>query len=347
MRTYLKSTQDASIYQRLPFSNAGLDEVLEIGKYIRPADQRVAFVSGSVRGLINFDVNSALGFPSGARYYLNLYIADAQFINRYQNIKIHPISSSWVEGSGYAYQDTANSKDGVTWYSSSRDAIWTTPGGDYLTTPSASYTFSEIPISSTLRIEVTNIVRPVANGTNVFSWHGLMVKFTPTDEISDSVNGNIKFFSGNTHTVFEPTLEVVWNDQSFTTGSLKPIPNANVSITPKNLKEAYTLGEVDKIYLVVRDPYPDKRFDAAQRYRNQYYLPSSSYFRLRDQAADIVLSRFDQYSAINCDASGSYITLDTTGLNINRYYSLDIKVESNSFVFFPEFNYTFKVDNDE
>lgn len=347
MRTYLKSTQDASIYQRTPLVNSGLDEILEVGKYVKVTDQSVAYASGSVRALITFDVNSTLGYPSESKYYLNLYIADAAFINRYQELKVYPVSSSWVEGSGYTSQDNSNAKDGATWYSSSRDAVWTSLGGDYILSPSASYKFNDIPISSTLRIEVTDIVRPVANGTNTIPWNGLMLKFENADEISDGVKGNIKFFSGNTHTVFEPTLEVVWNNQSFATGSLKPIPNANVAITPKNLKEAYTQGEVDKIYLVVRDPYPDKRFDAVQRYRNQYYLPSSSYFRLRDQAADIVLSRFDQYSAINCDATGSYITLDTTGLNINRYYSLDIKVQRSDLVFFPEFNYTFKVDNDE
>jgi hypothetical protein len=347
MRTYLKTTEDASIYQRTPFTNSGLDEVLEVGKFIKPTDQKVAFESGSVRALLSFDVSTESPYPSNAQYYLNLYVASAQFINRYQRIEIYPISSSWTEGSGYAYQDRANASDGVTWYSSSRDTTWGVEGGDFVITPSASYTFSEIPISSNLRINVTNIIAPIVSGTNVIPWNGMVVKFSDVDETSQLSAGNIKFFSGNTHTVFEPTLEVVWSSQVFTTGSLKPIPNANVSIVAKNLKEAYTQGEVDKIYLVIRDPYPDKKFDATKRYRNQYYLPSSSYFRLRDQAADIILHRFDEYSTINCDASGSYILLDTNGLNVNRYYSLDIKVQNNDLVFFPEFNYTFKVDNDE
>ena len=347
MRTYLKTTQDASIYQRSPFINSGLDEILEVGKFIKPLDQRVAFESGSVRALLSFDVSSESPYPVDAQYYLNLYVASAQFINRYQKIEVYPISSSWTEGSGYAYRDNVNASDGVTWYSSSRDSIWTIEGGDYVTTPSASYTFSEIPISSNIRINVTDIIAPIVSGTNETPWHGVMIKFSDEDETSQLSVGNIKLFSGNTHTVFEPSLEVVWDSQVFVTGSLKPIPNANVSIVPKNLKQAYTQGEVDKIYLVIRDPYPDKRFDATKRYRNQYYLPSSSYFRIRDQAADILIHRFDQYSAINCDASGSYILLDTSGLNINRYYSLDIKVQSNDLVFFPEFNYTFKVDNDE
>jgi len=78
-----------------------------------------------------------------------------------------------------------------------------------------------------------------------------------------------------------------------------------------------------------------------------YYLPSQSYFRIRDVAADVELFRFDAYSAINCDASGSYIILDTNGLNINRYYNIDLKIQSQNLVFFPEFNYTFKIDSNE
>jgi hypothetical protein len=75
-----------------------------------------------------------------------------------------------------------------------------------------------------------------------------------------------------------------------------------------------------------------------------YYLPSSSYYRIRDQQSGVVVYDFDQYSAIDCDRSGSYIMLDTSGLQVDRYYELDIKVQNNNLVLYPEFNYTFRVD---
>jgi hypothetical protein len=187
---------------------------------------------------------------------------------------------------------------------------------------------------------------PFVIGTNTFDWNGLVVKFPSADETSSTNRGNLKFFSSNTHTVFAPKLEVTWNSQTFITGSLKRIPSSNVSILPKNLKEAYTSGEVDKVYLVVRDLYPDKRFDAVQRYKNMYYLPSSSYYRLTDVASGVKIYDFNSYSPVDCDASGSYIILDTTGLNVDRYYSLDLKIVTGSLVFFPEFNHTFKIDAD-
>lgn len=347
MRTFLKTVKDTSIYERLPDRNTGLDEILEVGKVIESLDGDAKYASGSVRSLLYFDIDENSGYPSTAEYYLNLHIANAKNVKRYQKLEVYPISRSWDEGSGYFYQDIENAEDGATWKHCTEILSWSMNGGDFTTDVSASYTFTDIPINNNIRINVTNLVAPVVSGSNITPWNGLLLKFPATDETNQTNKGNIKFFSANTHTVYEPRLEILWNDQTFITGSFKRIPNGNVSIIPRNLKEAYTRGEVDKIYLVVRDQFPDKRFDATQRYRNQYYLPSESYFRVKDVVSDVYIHKFDQYSTINCDSSGSYFMLDTTGLDINRYYSIDLKIKSGSLVFFPEFNYTFTVDNDE
>lgn len=346
MRTYITPTQDASIYQRYPSSNSGLDEILEIGKLVKSLDGSGMYASASVRSLINFDIGQTTAYPSTARYYLKLYLANAHDVNRYQKIEVYPVSQSWVEGSGYFYQDVKNVSDGVSWQSSSVNQLWSVSGSDYTTLVSGSITLSEFPLTD-ISIDVTNIIAPVISGSNSTPWNGLVLKFPTVDEQDSRNKGNIKFFSSNTHTVFGPRLEIVWNDQSFATGSLKPIPNGIISIFPKNLKEAYTKGEIDKVYFIVRDPFPDKRYDEKQRFRNQYYLPSESYYRIVDQVSGVVLQEFDSYSAINCDSTGSYIVLDTTGLDINRYYDVELKVKRNGLVFFPEFKYTFKVDTND
>jgi hypothetical protein len=346
MRTFLSSTQDATIYQRYPTINTGLDEILEVGKLVKSLDGDNMYASGSARLLINFDIPSEQQYPTSSKYYLKLHIANAKNVKRYQKLEVYPVSRSWIEGSGYFYQDVENAQDGVTWQDANESEYWVASGSDYVTSPSASYTLSAVPIED-IKIDVTSIIAPVVSGSNEVQWNGLIVKFPEADETSSINKGNIKVFSGNTHTVFSPKLEVVWNDQEFITGSMKPLRNSNVSIMPKNLKEGYTLGEVDKVYLVVRDKYPDKRYDAVQRYKSTYYLPTSSYFRITDQTSGVVLYDFDQYSGISCDTTGSYFILDTTGLDINRYYTIDLKIRSGSLVFFPEFSYTFKVDTDE
>jgi len=346
MRTFLSTTQDTTIYQRYPTNNTGLDEILEIGKIVKSLDGDVMYASASARMLLNFDIPSEQQYPENAKYYLNLRIANAKNVKRYQRLEIYPVSRSWVEGSGYFYQDIKNAMDGATWRDANDTEYWSASGSDYVATPSASYVFSRVPIED-IKVDVTSIISKVVSGSNQFSWNGLLLKYPTNDELDQLNKGNVKVFSGNTHTVFAPTLEVVWNDQQFETGSLKPIRNSNVSIIPKNIKEAYTSGEIDKVYLVVRDLYPDKRYDAVQRYKNVYYLPSQSYFRIRDQVSGVVLYDFDEYSSISCDTSGSYFILDTSAFQTNRYYNIDIKIKSGSLVFFPEFNYTFKVDTDE
>jgi hypothetical protein len=296
--------------------------------------------------LINFDIPSAQQYPVTAKYFLNLKIANAENVNRYQQLEVYQVAGSWVEGSGYFHQNTKNSQDGATWSVRNTNISWSNAGGDYHLIPSSSYIISKYPVQD-IKIDVTNIVAPVVTGTNINPWQGLLVKFPNTDETSSLNRGSIKVFSGNTHTVFSPTLEVSYIDQVFITGSLKRITNSSITVLPRNLKESYTQGEVDKVYLVVRDRFPDKRFDAVQRYRTQYYLPSESYFRLRDEVSDVVLYDFDEYSAINCDTSGSYFILNTSQLEPNRYYTVDLKIKSGSLTFFPEFKYSFVVDDDD
>jgi hypothetical protein len=345
MRTFLKTTNDATLYQAFPLFNSGLDEILEVGKLSRQFESADISRTGICRFLVNFDIISG-SYPDDARYFLNLYLANANDVNRYQELLVHPIITPWTEGSGYFYQSPRNVRDGVSWLGIGQNIPWNIPGGggDFENNIFNSYEFSDHPITD-IKIEVTELLTPINSGI-VTNWNGLIIKFPDQDEVDESNIGNIKFFSGNTHTIFEPRLEIVWDDQQFITGSLKPIPNSRIKITPKNLKQAYTRGEMDKIYLIVRDLFPDKRFDATQRFKNSYYLPSGSFFRITDEVSGVKLYDFDQFSAINCDTLGSYIKLDTSGLDIDRFYKIELKITTDDIVFFPKFEYIFKVDND-
>lgn len=344
MRTYLNPTKDTSIYQKYPTINTGLDEILEIGKLKKDSD--TTYVSSSIRILMNFDLSTSSAYPANAKYYLNLYLANAISVDRGQTIEVYPVDAEWNEGSGYFYPILKQSTKEATWQKAKTNVNWSSSGSSFTTVTSSYTQLTQVPIRD-VSIDVTNIMASVVAGTNATAWNGIILKYPTADENNSEIVSNIKFFSRDTSTIFAPTLEIVWNNQTFVTGSLKPIPSSKLSILPKNLKQSYVQGEVDKIYLVVRDQFPDKRFDAVQRYKNTYYLPTSSYFRIRDEVSDVEIHSFDQYSAINCDASGSYISLDTTGLQANRFYVLDLKVQTTNSTFFPEFNYRFKVENDE
>ncbi len=193
-------------------------------------------------------------------------------------------------------------------------------------------------------MDVTNILRPFVSQSLQNTFYGLALQFPVVDE-QDSLNkGNIKFFSTQTHTIHQPTLEIVWDTQTVTTGSLLPIPSLNVKIVASNLRETYTKGDVDKVTLVVRDQYPLKSFDSVLRYKNKYYLPTSSYFSIVDVQSNTTVIPFDDYSKVNTDTTGSYVILDTSPLYFGRFYTLKLKVVNGSYSRIIDTDTIFKVE---
>ncbi len=216
-------------------------------------------------------------------------------------------------------------------FTGSVGVLWTIGGGNLLTgSTSASITLSEYPLQD-LRIDVTNILRPIVSESLQNMFNGLVIQFPTIDELNITNEGNIKVFSTQTHTIHQPTLEISWDNQTFVTGSLSAIPSVNVKVVPENLRESYTKGDVAKVGLTVRDEYPLKSFDSTLRYKNKYYLPTSSYYSITDTQSNTVIVDFDDATKINCDVSGSYIVLDTTPLYKGRFYTLKFKVNSGDY----------------
>jgi len=335
MRNFLNPTKDTTIYQAYPTNNAGLDEILEIGKVINTEVDLISsssYATGSARALLYFDLPTTASVNASASYYLNLRLANATEVNRNQKLIVYPVSRSWTEGSGFFYQNVKNVNDGATWTQCETNVSWSVSGGDFITSStSASATLSTYPLQD-LRIDVTNILRPIVSQSLQSTFHGLVVKFPDADETDKNNKGNIKVFSAQTHTIHLPTLEIAWNSQQFVTGSLQGIPSTlNAKIVPTNLQSKYTKGDVVRLNFVVRDAYPLRSFDSTLRYKNKYYLPSSSYYSITDVQANTVIVPFDSYSAVDCDSNGAFITLDTAPLYSGRYYSIKLKIVSGSF----------------
>ena len=330
MRLLLTASADTTIYKRYPTINTGLDEIVEVGKVAKPEDLEIAYSSSAARALINFTLPVSGTIPETASFYLNLKIANAQKLPYTQQLDIYEISGSWAEGGGYFVQQIKNPQDGATWSGSNAatSASWVSLGGDYYASPSQSIILSEYPLQD-LRIDVSTIMQSVL--TNNRSFKGLLIKFPSASEADMNNEGNIKFFSRQTHTVHEPILEVVWDTNTFSTGSLKTISNTyDIEVVPQNPKETYIRGSKERVRFVVRDKYPRKNFDATLRYKNVYYLPTSSYFSIVDRQAGIVVSPADQFAKLDCDATGSYFVLDTSNLYKNRNYAVNLEIDNGS-----------------
>lgn len=310
----LTASADTSIYQRYPTINTGYDEILEIGKLKRDGDDDTVYSgSSTVVSLLNFDVSDHANWAQTASIYLNLKIASASALNKNQKIHAYLLPSEWEEGSGYYLQQPYNKEDGATWNSIN---------GLYSSSVSASYTISTYPIQD-IKFDITSLVN---YGINSASWHGIALAL-PSASLADGNNtSNIRVFSSQTHTIYQPTITVEWNNQIYSTGSLKPLPAGDIEISYKNMKEQYVYGTKQNIYLVVRDKYPPKSFNTVLRYQNKYYLPTTSYYRIVDVAANTLINDFSSAASINCSDGSNYILLDTTKLSKGRYYRLEFKV---------------------
>lgn len=329
MRLFLTASADNTLYQRNPTRNAGLDEILEVGKVANPEDLEIAYSSSAARTLVNFKLPSSGSIPQTASFYLNLRIANAEKLPYSQQLEIYQISGSWSEGSGYYTQQTVNPGDGSTWRQSNTSVSWSVAGGDYYASPSRSLTLDEYPLQD-LRVDVSNIMQSfISSSADWSTFKGFIVKFSSASEADYTNEGNIKFFSKQTHTIHAPVLEAVWGTTTFTTGSLKAIPNTfDIQVVPKNVKETYVRGSKEKVRFVVRDKYPQKNFNAELRYKNVYYLPTSSYFSIVDRQAGTIVSPADEFAKLSCDATGSYFILDTSNLYRNRYYAVNIDINN-------------------
>lgn len=358
--------RDTSIYSggTTASINTGLDEILEITKNVNQSGT-VANVS---RILIDFDyTNISESIQSGkipltAKYYLNLYDATSQEVEAEQSIFVHMVSgSAWKQGTGkldhnpvtsdgasYQYRDHENQTawvtgsvltDGGSW--------WLNKTGQYAVSSSYNLTFD----NKDIRANVTDLVKNHIYSSSVYPNRGFIVKRqslhtgsidfsynpggdTTHDESSSDRLGNLKYFSRETHTIYPPKLEVVWDDSSFSTGSLSPLTSTDLErlkVYFKNLRTEYKEGSVTKLRLVGRELYPTTAFATTPAELDVKYLPSSSvYYSIKDASTEETIVPFGTGSIISCDSTGNYFNLWMNGLQAERNYRFLVKVVSGS-----------------
>ena len=336
MHKFFTSSYDASVYLQQPEQNAGRDEILEVGKLYYGSAKDIA------RSLIKFDITN-MGIPSGSTIYLNLKSSQAEEIPLEYTIYANAVSQSWTMGTGTKFDNITS--DGVSWKYKNGTDLWqnNTLGGTSIfatgTTGSANaeggtwYTGSEASQSynyeeADIRMNVTNIVNMWLSGS--LPNNGFIVHHSLQNEENSSDYGVLKFFSKETSTIYEPKLEVVWDDSSFSTGSLAPVTGSaedGYKIVLTNLKNKYPADETIKVRVKGRDVYPLKSFGTTFEYDQSKYLPSgSAYYQLEDYKTGEVIYPFGNYTKISCDSTSNYFNMSLNTLPINRTYKLKIKI---------------------
>jgi|TARA_R100000030_G_scaffold81755_2_gene64493 hypothetical protein len=357
MHYFEYATKDTTLYENSGSRNTGLDEILEVRKDMNAAGT-VVNVS---RALIKFDltyisesINS--GLITNPTYYLNLYDANSTGLNVSQNLYAYPVSQSWENGSGredsnpaiedgcgWFYKDNGTTKTQWTSEMTSSGGTWYT-GSDGQYTLEASQSFTNEP--SDVRMDVSGIVNNWIYSGSTYPNEGFMLKRTGSlgntdtslDEGSTTHLGHFSFFSRETHTIYQPRLEVVWDDSKWTTGSLSALSNTDledVQIYQRGLKRQYKENSKVKLRVVGRERYPEKTFSATAGYSTGYttvkYLPSgSTYYQIRDAYTGDIIVPFGSGSVVSCDSTGNYFNLWMNGLLAERFYRVEYKIVSGS-----------------
>lgn len=351
---FITASKDASIYLQQPNQNTGLDEILDISKVYYGNIKDVS------RALIKFDLDILSNLVDTNQVVLDsvkllLRETESQEIPLRYTILAHPISGSWEMGNGTRFDNISTT--GATWnYREGESKIdWllnglasgsdSNPndgtGGTWYTASAASQSFNYQ--SADLGIDVKNAVVSWLSGS--LPNEGFILKHT--NEFEDDTNdyGILKFFGKETNTIYQPKIVVGWDDQVFNTGSLLPVnlEEGDVVIRVKPLTNEYKLNSNKIIRLVGREKYPLKTFANSFSYNDVKYLPSTTYYQIKDYQSNDIIIPFGDYSKVSCDTKGNYIKFNFSNWQPNRVYKIEFKVESDGDTIHFDDNITFKI----
>lgn len=352
----------ATLYSYYPTTNTGLDEIIELSTYYT-----ITGTNEVSRGLIKFpssqitDIITNKVINKTFDAYLKLYLANASSLPLNYTLYCHPISGSWNIGTGKLGNSPAttdgvswqfrNEISGSTWFSNfpanttgSYKSGSTVGGGLWYT--SSAYQSTQSFTNSTskdIELKITNTVN--AWYSSSIANEGLILKHDSSLEFTTASKFETKYFSGNTHTIYPPCLEIRWDDSTYNTGSLSIISSDLFVATLGNNKGEYQQDSVQRFRVNVRDKYPTRTFQTSSLYTNNKALPSSSYWSIKDLNTEEIVVDYDTtYTKISCDSNGNYFDIYMNGLEPERYYKLLFKtVLSNGEVIISDDNYYFKV----
>jgi len=96
----------------------------------------------------------------------------------------------------------------------------------------------------------------------------------------------------------------------------------------QNLRQKYSNGNVVRINVFGREEQPLKNFvrrTQLTQYMIPAYLPTASYYAVKDNETEEVIIDFDAYTRLSCDEHGNFFILDMTGLAQERNYRILLK----------------------
>jgi len=361
-------TQDATLYSAYPTMNTGLDAILETSNKLD--------ISGNpdvARYLVKFDTAEIIDIISnkisGSTYdiYFKNFIAEAQGINLDTSLEILPVAQNWNNGTGYTL-DSPIVENGSSWaYSSysgsnpwnmsgsgftgSYNTTYSSQGGGNFFTGSIYKVTQSFELRSEKDIEVNVKTTVNAWSSSILPNYGFIVKLTGSQEFNPSeyIQPQFKYYSVDTNTIYPPCLEFRWRDyQSVLTGSLTGsiVTTSDIKMSLSQNSGVFYPTSINKFNVNVSPLYPNRVYQTSSLFTNLNYLPTSSYYAIKDLATNEFVVNFDnQYTQISSDSTGNYFSVYMSGLEPERYYKILIKTIINGSTLIFDDNYYFKVIN--
>jgi len=354
--------------------------------YTDPNPQTSRFLINFSETEIDDVLENKIGISSSAqllnnnlwRANLQCYIATSTGLNSNTTVECYPVYGDWDMGTG-RYLDDPIQTNGTSWiwktYSGSGGAQWLTAsypayvtasynttyavagGGNWFTASAQPWFNSTLyPITASvtfgfwdskdLNLNVTNIVR--ARYTGSISADGFILKQAVEFIYDKDVQPELKYFSRDTHTIYPPSLQFSWRDYTWNSGSssMEILNTLPATLTLAQNPGTFYPQSYNRFRINARPEYPAQVWQTSSAYTNNYYLPTASYWAIKDLDTNEMVVDFDtQFTQLSADATSSYFDVYMNGLEPERYYAILIKTNIAGTVQVFDDQYYFKVIN--
>ena len=159
----------------------------------------------------------------------------------------------------------------------------------------------------------------------------------------------MQFYSVDTNTIYPPQLEFKWRDyQSVLTGSATAsiVDTTNLVSSLAENPGYFTPQSINRFRFNVAPKYPTRTFSTGSLFVQTRYLPTASYYAIKDLDTDEYVVDYDTtFTQLSSDSKGNYFDVYMNGLEPERYYKVCVKTNINGSTLVLDDNYYFKVVN--
>jgi hypothetical protein len=349
---FLTASKDATVYLQQPNQNTGFDEILEISKVYYGNVKDVS------HALLKFEVgyiSKSISEQSIKLDTANLILKEtkSEEIPLEYTIYANPIFGNWEMGTGTRFDNittagvTWNYREGdskLEWIENGFEANTTASindgsGGTWYTNYGSSQSFNYQ--TADINMNVKSILTAWMSGS--IQNNGIILKYSTENESDTQDYGILKFFSKETNTIYQPKIQIAWDDQIFATASLSALTANDIKVGVTNLKKEYKVGGEVKLKIFGRELYPLKTFTNTFSYETVKYLPQTTYYQIKDVNSDDVIIPFSDYSKVSCDETGNYIKINFSNWEAGRTYKIEFKVDNDGDVQYFDNDTTFSL----